>query len=51
MGEILHGKNQEGKEFPGGAVVKALSFHCKGVWVQSLVWELRFHMLHNTAKI
>ena len=31
----------EGREFPGGPVVRTLSSHCRGAQVQSLVRELR----------
>ena len=31
-------------DFPGGPVVKILSFQCKGVRIQSLVRELRSHL-------
>ena len=34
-------------DFPGGPVVKALSFHCQGQGVQSLVGELRSHIQHG----
>ena len=37
-------------DFTGGPVVKALSFHCKGVWVTSLVGEPRSHLLLETKK-
>ena len=35
--------------FPGGPVVKTV-LPMQGAWVQSLVRELRSHMLHSTAK-
>lgn len=31
-------------------MVKALSFHCKGVWVTSLVGEPRSHLLLETKR-
>ena len=34
-------------DFPGGPVVKALSFHCQGQGVQTLVGELRSHIQHG----
>ena len=30
------------REFPGSAVIRTWSFHCRSFWVRSLVWELRF---------
>ena len=37
-------------DFPGSPVVKTLCFQCLGAQVQSLVMELRFHMLCGAAK-
>ena len=37
-------------DFRGGPVVKTLRFHRKGAQVQSLVRELRSHMLRGVAK-
>ena len=34
------------REFPGSPVIKTLHFHCRGHGVQSLVSELRPHLLH-----
>ena len=34
------------KDSPGGPVVKT-ALPVQGAWVQSLVWELRFHMPHG----
>ena len=36
----------QGRDFPGGPVVKTLCFQYRGAWVQYLVRELliRFHM-------
>ena len=36
-------------DFPGCPVVKS-AFPLQRMWVQSLVRELRSHMLHGTAK-
>ena len=36
---------------PGGPAVRTLSFHYRRPWVQSLVEELRSHMLHGDAKM
>ena len=42
--EMLPGpKENTFKDFPGGPVVKTLSFQCRGAWVQSLVRNLRSH--------
>ena len=43
-------KNQLAREFPGGPVVKTPRSQCSGAQVQSLVGELRSHMLHGVAK-
>ena len=44
---ILSKRNQAQKrqygEFPGSQVIKTPCFHCKGVQVQTLVAELRYH--------
>ena len=48
-----HFKNALPREFPGGAVVRVLNFHClslEGVWVQSLVRELRSWKPSGVAK-
>ena len=37
-------------KFPGGLVVKTLVLPPQGVWVRSLVGELRSHMPHGMAK-
>ena len=37
-------------DFPGGPVVKILSFQCEGVRIQSLVRELRSHLQCSMAK-
>ena len=37
-------------EFPGGPVVKSLSFQCKGVRIRSRFRELRSHMQCSVAK-
>ena len=41
-------------DFPGGPVVKTLHFQCRGVgggvWVQSLIGELRYHTPHSVTK-
>ena len=37
--------------FPGGPVVKTAYSHCRGIQVQSLVKELRSHILHNPQKL
>ena len=38
------------KAFSGGPVVKTPALYCQGAWVQSLVRELRSHLLQGTAK-
>ena len=43
-------KSTSSWDFPGGPVVMTLWFQCKGVWVQSLVGELRSHMSHGRKK-
>ena len=37
-------------DFPGGPVVEIPRFQCRGAWVQSLVKELRSHMLRGMIK-
>ena len=37
-------------DFPGSPVVKTLCFQCLGAQVQSLVMEIRFHMLCSAGK-
>ena len=37
-------------DFPGSPVVKTLCFQCLGAQVQSLVMELRFHLLCSAGK-
>ena len=43
---------REGREgdVPGGPVVRALYFQCRGERLRSLIGELRFHMSHGAAK-
>ena len=43
-------KNSRIWDFPGGLVIKTLHFHCRGKQVQSLIRELRSHMLCGMAK-
>ena len=38
------------RDFPGGPVVKTLSFDCKGAWVPSLAVELRTPVSRDAAK-
>ena len=38
------------REFPGGQEVRTQMFLLQGIWVQPLVWELRSHKPHGTAK-
>ena len=38
------------RDFPGGPAVKKLLLPMQGVQVQSLVGELRFHVLWGVAK-
>ena len=42
--------NDLSREFPGSKVVRMLHSHYRGVWVQSLVGEIRSHMPWGTAK-
>ena len=42
--------NDLSREFPGSQVVRMLHSHYRGVWVQSLVGEIRSHMPWGTAK-
>ena len=42
--------NKSPRDFPGSPVVKIPCFQCRGAQVQSLVQELRSHMLCDTAK-
>ena len=37
-------------DFSADPGVKTPYFHCRGVWVQSLVGELRSHMPHSAVK-
>ena len=37
-------KYKDRENFPGNPALKTLHFHSKGVWIQSLVLELRPHM-------
>ena len=37
-------------EFPGSPVVRTLHVHCRGSWVQSLVWELSFPQAASCSK-
>ena len=41
---------EESGDFPGSPVVKTLHFQCRGVQVQSLVEDLRFHIPCRAAR-
>ena len=41
---------EQHREFPGGPVVRTLSFHCREFRVRSLVREFRSHKPYGTAK-
>lgn len=43
-------KNSIFGDFPGSSEVKTLCSQYKGIRVQSLVWQLRSHMLYGPAK-
>ena len=44
-------KNINRWDLPGGPVLNILCFHYRGVWLQSLVGELRSHMPCGMAKV
>ena len=46
----IHKKKNKNREFPGSPMVKSPCFQCMGLWVWSLVGELRSHMLCGTSK-
>ena len=43
-------KKADSQDFPGGPVVKNLSFYCRGAQVQGPVGKLRFLMLRDEAE-
>ena len=43
-------KKADSQDFPGGPVVKNLSFYCRGAQVQCPVGKLRFLMLRDEAE-
>ena len=45
-----HLSKLESREFPGGPVVRAPRFHCRGAWVRFLVRELGSRVLGGVAK-
>ena len=47
--KVLNLKRRQWRDFPGAPVVKTVHSQWMEAWVQSLVWELRSHMLCSSA--
>ena len=48
LSDVSSTKNLKGWDFPGGPVIKTLSFHCRGHW--SSRWLGKFLMSGGAAK-